>query len=78
MFTAGASLVRQFTKRLDLGAEVTGAITKDFQLGKVQLQFQIGGNLRLKEGFTFDFGIIGGRYSASPRVGLQLGVSVDF
>jgi hypothetical protein len=68
VFTGGASLVRQFTKRLDLGAEeVIGAITKEFQLGKGQLQFQMGGNYRLKEGGTFDFGIIGGRYSATPR-----------
>lgn len=78
VFTGGVSLVRQFTERLDLGAEVTGAVTRDFQLGKGHLQFQTGGNYRLKEGFSFDFGIIGGRYPASPRVGLQLGVSVEF
>ena len=26
---------------------------------------------------TFDFGVVGGRF-ASPRVGVQLGLSVDF
>ena len=78
VFTGGVSLVRQFTERLGLGAEVSGAVAKEFELGKGQLQLQIGANYELKKGFTFDFGIISGRYSASPRLGLQLGVSIDF
>jgi len=38
----------------------------------------IGGNYALSKKMTFDFGIVGGRYAASPRVGVQLGISVDF
>jgi hypothetical protein len=32
IFTGGASLVRQFTPRLQLGAEITSALTTEFQL----------------------------------------------
>jgi hypothetical protein len=76
--TGGASLVRQFTERLDLGVEAVGAVTKNFQLSKGQLQFQVGGNYALRDGLTLDFGVIGGRFAASPRLGAQLGFSLDF
>ena len=78
VFTGGASLVRQFTKRLDLGVEVVGAETRSFGLGKGQLQTQIGGNYAFHKNATLDFGIIAGKYAASPRIGAQLGVSVDW
>lgn len=78
VYTGGASLVRKCTARLQLGAEVTGALAQKSDLGKGQLQFLAGGNYALKPGLTFDFGVLGGRFTASPRVGLQLGISVDF
>lgn len=75
-FTGSVSLVRSFTKKLALGAEVAGAASGD--LSRKQLQFQFGGNYALRDGFTLDFGVIGGLFPASPRVGAQLGVSIDF
>ena len=78
VFTAGGSLVKQFSPKLQLGMELTGAMTKDFQLGKGQLQTMFGGNYQFKNNASFDFGIIGGKYAASPRVGVQLGLSIDF
>lgn len=78
VFTAGASLVKQFTKKLDLGAEITGAVTSNFQLSKGQLQTLVGGNYALRKNLTFDFGVVAGRFSASPRLGAQLGISLDF
>src|SRR5205085_8153234 len=78
VFTAGSSLVKQFTRRLDLGAEITGAVTSNFQLSKGQLQALVGGNYALRKNLTFDFGIVGGRFSASPRAGAQLGFSLAF
>lgn len=78
VFTSGTSLVREFTPRLQLGVEVTGAITRAFELGRGQLQMLIGGNYELKKGLTLDFGVVGGRYAASPRAGALLGLSVDF
>lgn len=78
VYTGGASLVRKFTPRLDLGAELTGAITGNSDLGKGQLQTQAGGNYALGDKVTLDFGLTAGRYSGSPRLGAQLGLSVDF
>ena len=78
VYTGGTSLVRKFTPRLDLGAEVTGAVTRNFDLGKGQLQAQFGGHYLLRERLTLDFGVVAGRHAASPRLGAQLGVSVDF
>ena len=78
VLTSGASIVKQFTPKLDLGAEVAGALTRNLQLGKGQLQTMLGGNYALTKKTTFDFGVVVGRYAASPRVGVQLGVSVDF
>lgn len=78
VFTAGGSLVKQFTKKLDFGAEITGAVTTNFQLSKGQLQTLVGGNYALRKNLTFDFGLVAGRFSASPRLGAQLGISLDF
>ena len=68
----------KFTPRLDLGAEVTGAFTGNFDSGQRQLQAQVGGNCRLRDGLSLDFGVVAGRFAASPRLGAQLGVSLDF
>ena len=76
--TAGGSLVKQFSPKLQLGMELTGALARDSQLGKGQLQTMFGGNYLFRDNASFDFGIIGGKYIGSPRVGVQLGISVDF
>lgn len=78
VFTGGGSLVRTFTSHLDLGVEVVGAFTKNLDLGKGQLQMQVGGNYSLRDNMTFDFGIVAGRHAASPRIGVQLGMSIDW
>ncbi len=78
VLTSGASLVREFTPNLQLGVEVTGAQTKNFLLGQGQLQTLVGGNYQLRENLSFDFGLVAGKYDASPRLGVQLGLSIDF
>lgn len=78
VLTAGGSLVRQFSPKLQLGVELTGAVTKEAQLGKGQLQTLFGGNYQVNQKLSFDFAILGGKYAASPRAGIQLGVSIDF
>lgn len=78
VYTTGGSVVRQFTPKLQLGVELTGAMTTEFQLGKGQLQTLVGGNYLVRENLSFDFAILGGKYAASPRAGVQLGVSIDF
>jgi outer membrane putative beta-barrel porin/alpha-amylase len=78
VFTGGGSLVKQFTPKLQLGVELTGAMAKNFELGKGQLQTMLGGNYQFKNNMSFDFGIVGGRQAASPRAGIQLGISIDW
>ena len=78
VFTGGGSIVKQFSPKLQLGVELTGALQKNFQLGKGQLQTLAGGNYQFKKNVSFDFGIVGGKYAASPRAGVQLGLSIDF
>jgi hypothetical protein len=78
IFTGGASLVRQFTPKLDLGVEVTSGFTANLQLGRGQLSEQIGGNYEIKKNLTIDFGAIAGQAVGSPRWGYQLGFSKDF
>jgi hypothetical protein len=78
VFTGGGSLTKQFTPKLNIGAEVTGALSRNLDLSKGQLQVLVGGNYTLSSKMTLDFAFITGRYAASPRVGVQLGVSIDF
>ena len=78
VYTGAGSVVRQFTRRLDLGAEIFGAVSANFRLNRGQLQAQVGGNYALGKNVTLDFGLTAGRFSASPRLGVQLGFSKDF
>ena len=77
VFTGGASLVKQLSPKLQLGMELTGALAGNQGLGKGQLQTLFGGNYQIKNNFSFDFGVVAGKYAASPRVGIQLGISID-
>lgn len=78
VFTGGASFVRQFTPKLDLGVEIFGAMTQNFDLGRGQLQTQVGGNYAIRKNMTIDFGIIEGFYQSSPKVGPIVGFSINF
>jgi hypothetical protein len=78
VFTGNASLVRQFTPRLRLGAELFGAVTNDLHLSRGQLMGQFGGGYSVAENLEFTFGLLGGRFPASPRVGFQVGFAYDF
>ena len=78
VFTAGGSLVKQFTKKFDMGVEITGAVTGNFDLTRGQLQALMGGNYFVRKNMTFDFGVVGGHFPASPRVGVVLGLTMEF
>jgi len=78
VFTGSGSLTKRFSSKLLMGIELAGAVESNFQLGKGQLLTQVGDNYQFTRNATFDFGIIMGRYSASPRLGLQVGVPIDF
>ena len=78
VFTGNGSLVRNFTPRLRLGAEVFGAVSNKFDLSRGQLVGQIGGGYALTEKLEFTFGVLAGRYPGSPRAGVQVGLAYDF
>lgn len=78
VFTGNGSLVRNFTPRLRLGVELFGAVTSNFALSRGQLEGQIGGGYTLSDKLELTFGVLGGRYSASPRFGVQVGLAYDF
>ena len=78
VYTGGASLLHDFTSRLTLGTEVYGGYDPGGNFGRSQLQFMVGSQYRLRDGITLDLGILGGKYVGSPRVGAQIGFSLDF
>jgi hypothetical protein len=78
VYTGGLSLLHDFTPRLTLGGEIYGGIADNTGLGRSQLQGLFGGQYEIRNGMTVNFGLLGGRYIASPRIGAQLGFSVDF
>jgi hypothetical protein len=78
VFTGGVSLLHDFNSRLTLGGELYGGIDDDPGLGRRQLQAMVGGQYALRRGLALAFGILGGKYVASPHVGAQIGFSVDY
>ena len=78
VFTGNASLVRDFNDKWTLGIEVFGAVTGNFKLDRGQLTTQIGGNYAFTEKFSLAFGVLSGKFSASPRAGALLGFAYDF
>jgi hypothetical protein len=78
VFTGGLSLLHDFSPRLTLGGEIYGGFANNDGLGRSQLQALTGGQYTIRKGLTFNFGLLAGKYSASPRLGGQIGFSVDF
>jgi hypothetical protein len=78
VFTGGLSILHDVSDRLTLGSEVYGAYTDSGTLGRTQLQAMFGGQYTMRKGLALCFGLLGGVYVASPRIGGQIGLSVDF
>lgn len=78
VFTGGVSLLHDFTSRLTLGTELYGGISDNKGLGRGQLQGLGGGQYTIRNGLAFTFGVLGGKYVATPQVGVQVGLAVDF
>lgn len=77
VFTGGLSVLHEFNSHWTAGVEIFGAVTNNLDLSKGQIQFLTGGTYTIRKGLTFDFGLLGGAYVASPRIGAQIGFSVD-
>jgi len=78
VYTGGVSLLHDFNPRLTFGGEVYGGVADNDGLARSQLQGLIGGQYSIRNGFSFTFALLGGKYVASPRVGAQFGFAVDF
>jgi hypothetical protein len=66
------------TPRLTLGGEAYGGIADNSGLARSQLQGLAGGMYAVHNGFNLTFAVLGGKYVASPRIGGQVGFSIDF
>ncbi|HUN89798.1 MAG TPA: hypothetical protein VMU28_13450 [Terriglobales bacterium] len=77
VFTGGVSLLHDFSSRLTLGMEGYGGVADSSGLGRTQLQGLFGGDYSIRNGLVFSFGLLGGKYEASPRIGGQIGVAMD-
>ena len=78
VFPGGISLQYDLRPSLTLGAEVFAAYTENDGLGKSQVQAMAGGRYVIRDGLNFCFGVLGGKYVASPRLGGQIGFTIDF
>lgn len=78
VYTGGLSVLHDFSPRLTLGGEIYGGVADKNGLGKNQLQGMGGGSYEIRNGLSFAFALLGGRYAASPRFGGQVGFAVDF
>jgi len=78
VFTGGVSVLHDFSSRLTLGVEAYAGVADTSGLGRTQLQGLIGGEYAIRNGLSFTFGLLGGKYEASPRIGGQIGFSMDF
>jgi len=77
VYTGGASLLHDLTSRLTVGAELYGGVSDGAGHDKTQLQAMLGGEFAIRDGLSFSFGVLGGKYGATPSLGGQVGVAVD-
>ena len=78
VFTGGLSMLHDFSPRLSIGAEVYGGIADRDGLDRTQLQSLLGVQYRMRPNVALSLALVAGKYAASPRVGGQLGIAVDF
>lgn len=63
---------------MTLGVELYGGYSDNGNLGRSQFQAMTGGQYAIRNGLGLSFGVLGGKYIASPRIGGQIGFAVDF
>ena len=77
VYTGGMSVLHDVTPRITLGAELYGGVSDGAGQDKTQLQAMLGGQYIVYDGLSLCFGILGGKYGATPRIGGQLGIAID-
>jgi hypothetical protein len=78
VYTGGLSLLHDISSRFTLGGELYGGVSDGAGQDKTQLQAMFGAQYTIRDGFTLCLGILGGKYGATPQIGGQLGIAVDF
>ncbi len=78
VYTGGLSMLHDFSSKVTLGGELYGAYAENGNLGRGQLQAMAGGQFSVRDGLQLCFGLLGGKYVASPRLGAQIGFAMDF
>ena len=78
VYTGGFSLLHDVTPRFTWGGEVYGAVSDGAGQDKTQLQALLGAQYAIRDGLTLSFGVLGGKYGATPQFGGQIGISIDF
>jgi hypothetical protein len=78
VYTGGISLLHDVTSQLSLGGEIYGGVSDGAGQDKTQLQGMLGAQYNIRPGLTLCFGILGGKYGATPQIGGQIGISMDF
>jgi hypothetical protein len=78
VYTGGVSLLHDVTPRLTLGGELYGGFSDGAGQDKTQLQAMFGAQYLIRDGLTLCLGLLGGKYGATPQIGGQIGLSIDF
>jgi hypothetical protein len=78
VYTGGISLLHDATSRFTWGGEVYGGISDGAGSDKTQLQLMLGAQYAIRDGLSLCVGVLGGKYGATPQIGGQIGVSIDF
>ncbi len=78
VYTGGLSMLHDFSSRLTLGAELYGGYAEKDNLGKSNFRPWVAVNTPFAMDCQFCFGLLGGKYVASPQIGGQIGFAVDF
>ena len=78
VYTGGFALLHDVTPRLTLGGELYGGISDGAGQDKTQLQALVGAQYAIRDGLTLSLGILGGKYGATPQIGGQIGIAIDF
>jgi hypothetical protein len=78
VYTGGFALLHDVTPRLTLGGELYGGISDGAGQDKTQLQAMLGAQYAIRDGLTLCLGVLGGKYGATPQIGGQIGIAIDF
>lgn len=77
VYTGGLSLLHDLSSRLTLGAELYGGFSDGAGQDRTQLQALLGGQYQIRTGVSLSFGVLGGKYGATPQIGGQIGIAID-